>query len=182
MVLAGHYKSSKAATPARCRQPFRHTLTMQVFKTDKRFFWTNELISWVWTFAFAALLYFGIKLFSSLTNENILVGVFVILLLKLGDSLTQYHVIEIQIDEQNKQMTLILNSIMSGEKIKKYELRQASSELINNSGLTRYLSSPFTLKIFLNPKDTLVIGNRYGFKLDTLTSVDKVLKSITNQA
>lgn len=155
---------------------------MQVFKTDKKLFWANELKSWLWTFAFAALLYFGLKYFSSLTNDNIIVGVVVILLLKLADTLTQYHVREIQIDGQNNQMTVILNSKMSGEKIKQYELRQATSELINNSGLTRYLSSPFTLKVFLKPKDTFVISNRYGFTLETLTSVDKILKSMKTQA
>jgi len=155
---------------------------MQVFKTDKKLFKANELKSWLWTFAFAVLLYFGLKYFFSLTNDNIIVGVVVIFLLKLADTLTQYHVSEIQIDEQKKQMTVILNSIMSGEKIKGYELGQATSELINNSGLTRYLSSPFTLKVILKPKDTFVIGDRYGFTLDTLTLVDKVLKSIATQA
>jgi|SRR6185312_14858811 len=155
---------------------------MQVFKTDKKLFWANELKSWLYKFAFAALLYFGLKYFSSLTNDNIIIGVVVILLLKLADTLTQYHVREIQIDEQKKQMTLILNSRMSGEKIKKYELEQATSELKNNLGLTQYLSSPFTLKIFLKPKDTFVISNRYGFSLDTLTSVDKILKSMKTQA
>ena len=151
---------------------------MHVFKTDKKLFYANELKSWLWTFAFAALLYFGLKYFSSLANRNFIVVVVVILLLKLADTFTQYHVKEIQIDGQNNEMTVLLNSKMSGEKIKKYELGQATSELKNNSGFTRYLSSPFTLKVFLKPKDTFVISNRYGFPLDTLTSVDKILKSI----
>jgi hypothetical protein len=155
---------------------------MQVFKIDKKLFWTNELKSWLWTFAFAALSYFGLKYFSSFANDNIIVGVVVILLLKLADTLTQYHVKEIQIDGQKKQLTVILNSRMSGEEIKSYELAQATSELINNSGLTKYLSSPFTLKLFLNPKDTFVISNRFGFTLETLTSLDKILKSMKTQA
>ena len=154
---------------------------MQVFKTDKKLFWANELKSWLRTFAFAVLLYFGLKYFYSLTNDNIIIGFVVILLLKLSDSLTQYHVREIQIDAQKKQMNVILNSRMSGEKIKKYELDQATSELVNNIGLTKYLSSPFILKIFLKPKDTFLISNRYGFSLDTLTSVDQMLKSIKTQ-
>ena len=149
---------------------------MQVFKTDKKMFWANELKSWLWTFAFAAFLFFVFKYFFTLTNDNISVGVVVIFLLKFADTLTQYHVREIQIDEQKKQMTVILNSVMSGEKIKQYELGQVTSELITYSGLTKYLSSPFTLKIFLNPKDTFRLSNRYGFTLETLTSVDKTLK------
>jgi len=155
---------------------------MQVFKTDNKLFWANELKNWLWTFAFASFLYFGLKYFSSLTNDNIIFGVIVILLLKLADNLTQYHVREIQIEGQKKEMTVILNSRMSGEKIKIYGLEQATSELIKNSGLTRYLSSPFTLKVFLKPKDTFTISNRYGFTLDTLTSLDKVLKSTKTQA
>ncbi len=155
---------------------------MQIFKTDKKIFWTNELKSWFWTFAFAALLYFGLKYFSSLTNDIIIVGVGIILLRKLADTFTQYHIREIQIDGQKKEMSVVLNSRMSGEKIKIYGLEQAASELIINSGLTKYLSSPFTLKVFLKPKDTFVISNRYGFTLDTLTSVDKIFKSTTTQA
>lgn len=149
---------------------------MQVFKTDIKIFWANELKSWLWTFAFAAFLFFVFRYFFALTNDNISVGVVVIFLMKLADTLTQYHVKEIQIDEQKKQMTVILNSVMSGEKIKQYELGQVTSELITNSGLTKYLSSSFTLKIFLNPKDTFKLSNRYGFTIETLTSVDKTLK------
>lgn len=151
---------------------------MQVFKKDKKIFWANELKSWLWTFTFAGFLFFVFKYFFALTNDNISVGVVVIFLVKFADTLTQYHVREIQIDEQKKQMTVILNSVMSGEKIKQYELGQVTSELITNSGLTKYLSSPFTLKIFLNPKDTFRLSNRYGFTLETLTSVDKTLKLV----
>lgn len=155
---------------------------MHVFKTDKKFFWINELKSWLWTFVFAALLYFGLKQFSSLTNDNIIVGVIVILLLKIADTFTQYHIIEIQIDGQKQQLTLVLKSILSGEKIKQYALGQVTSELISHSSLTRYLSSPFTLKIFLKPKDAFIISNRYGFTLETLTSVDKTLKLMKIQS
>jgi hypothetical protein len=151
---------------------------MQVFKTDKKLFWAHELKSWLWTFVFAGLLYFGLKYFSSLTNDKNIVGVFVILFLKLGDTLTQYHVKEIQIDGQKKQVTVVLKSRMSGDKIKRYELEQATSELISNSGLTKYFSSPCTLKIFFKPNDTFLISNRYGFSIDTLTSVNNVLKSM----
>lgn len=151
---------------------------MQVFKTDKKLLWINELKSWLWTFAFAALVYFGLTYFSSLTSNVITIGIDVIVLLKIADSLTQYHVSEIQIDGENKLMAVILNSKMSGEKIKKYELGQVTSELIINSGPRRYLSSAFILKVFIKPKDTFVISNRYGFTSATLTSVDNILRSI----
>lgn len=148
---------------------------MQVFKTDKKIFGISELKSWFWTFAFAALLYFGFKLFLPVPNDSVFIGVIVILLIKLADTLTQYRLVEIQIDGQNNQLIFVLNSIMSGEKIKRYELGQATSELVNNSALTKYLSSPFTLKIFLRPKDIFRITNRYGFSLATLTSVDNAI-------
>lgn len=104
------------------------------------------------------------------------------LLLKLVDTLVQYHVVEIQVDSQKNQLTFVLNSLMSGEKIKRYDFRQATSELTNNSGLTKYLSSPLILKIFLRPKDTFRISNRYGFSSEALTSVDKTLKLLTTNS
>ncbi|NNV54946.1 hypothetical protein [Limnovirga soli] len=155
---------------------------MQFFKTNKKYFWSNELKSWLWTIAFAALVYFVLNYFYSITRDNFIIGVVVIFLRKLGDILTQYHVSEIQIDGQKKEMILILNSRMSGEKIKIYGIEQITSELIHYSGWKRYLYSPFTLNIFLNPKDKFVITNRFGFTLDTLTSVDKILKSTKAQA
>jgi hypothetical protein len=153
---------------------------MQIFKTDKKNFLANELKSWLWTLAFATLLYFGFQQFLSVTHDKLIIGVVVLLLLKIGDTLTQYHVTEIQVDKQKNELTFLLNSIMSGEKVKKYELGQASSELIHNSGLTKLLSSPVTLKIFLTTKDTFRINNRYGFSTKTLTSVDNTLKSLSN--
>lgn len=153
---------------------------MQIFKTDKNIFWANELKSWLWTLAFATLLYFGFQQFLSVTNNKLIIGVVILLLFKIGDTLTQYHVTEIQVDSQKKQLTFILNSIMSGEKVKRYELGQVRSELIHNSWLTKLLSSPFTLKIFLVPKDMFRINNRYGFSTKTLVSVDNTLKSLDN--
>lgn len=149
---------------------------MQIFKTDKKNYWINELKSWLWDIAFAALIFFGCKYFTALTNDNIVIIAFVILLIKLGDTLTQYHVREIRIDEEQQQMTTILHSPMSGEKIKQYDLSQVASALSNNSGLAKYFSSPFTLQIFLNAKNTLKLTNRYGFTLATLQSVDAALK------
>ncbi len=149
---------------------------MQIFKIDKKNYWINELKSWLWDIAFAALLYLGCKYFTTLTDDNIVIVAAVILLIKLGDTLTQYHVNEIRIDGEKQQMTVILHSPMSGEKIKQYDVSQVTSTLSNNSGLTKYLSSPFTLHIFLNPKDTLKLTNRYGFTLATLQSVDETLK------
>lgn len=149
---------------------------MQVFKPDKKNVWINELKSWLGHIAFAVLLYFGCKYFTSLTNENILIVAATILLIKLGDTFTQYRVKEIRVDEQHQRVTTILYNPVSGEQIKQYDLSQVASTLSNNTGLTKHLSSPFTLHIFLNPQNTLKLTNRYGFTLATLQSVDEALK------
>lgn len=151
---------------------------MQVFSTDTKLFWSNELKSWLWIFAFTGLLFLSLKYFLSFTNDRIIFLAVVVLLLKLSDTLTQYHVREIKIDEQKKQLIVIFHSSLSGEKIKKYNINKVTSEIIKNSGIKSYLFSHFALKIFLEPKNTLVINSRYGFTLDALLSVDKELRSI----
>ena len=150
---------------------------MQIFKTEKKIFWINELKSWVWTFVFVTIFYFGIQLFSKMTFDNLIIGVVVLLLSKIGNTLTQYHIIEIHIDREKNQLTFLLNSYISGQKNKQYELKHASSELIYNSGLTKYFTSPYFLEILIRPKDIFKIHNRYGFSLNTLISVDKSIKS-----
>ena len=150
---------------------------MQIFKTDKTTFWKNELKSWFWTTLTIAVFYFGLKLFFQMTHDKLVIGVIVLLLLKIGDTLTQYHVTEIHIDSESNQLTFMLNSIMSGEKTKQYKLEKATSDLKNNSGVTKYFASPYSLKIFLKPKDTFSLSNRYGFSFETLKQVDRSIKN-----
>jgi hypothetical protein len=104
-----------------------------------------------------------------------------VLLLKLADTLTQYHVKEIQIDGQQQQINLLLNSPMSGEKLRRYERGQVSSKFTTHSGFKKYLYAPFSLTIFLGPKARFVITNKYGFTADVLVSVDKAIKSLQPQ-
>ena len=162
----------------RCRQPF-DILIMQVFKTDRKLFWTNELKNWALTIVFATTLYYVFWLFSSPTTDNLLVGIVVLFLLKIAETLTPYHVTAIEIDRQTNHVTFKLYSLMSGDKVRKYELRQVRSELILHSGIAKLLSSPVTLKVLLMPKDTFRITSRYGFSRETLISVDNVLKSLS---
>src|SRR5688572_17181653 len=122
---------------------------MQVYKANSKIFWTNELKSWFLSFAFAVALYYCVKLFPSVLAENLMVGFAVILLLKIADVVTPYRVTEIAIDTQKDQMKFKLYSLLSGYKIKTYELRQISSELVRHSELMKLLSSPLTLKVFL---------------------------------
>jgi hypothetical protein len=150
---------------------------MQVFKTDTKLYWTNELKSWAWTTIIGILLVVVLKLYYSLSQDKLLVGIAVIFILKLGDTLTRFHVKEIKIDTQTNQLIFILNSIMSGQKNRIYTLQQATSEITHNSALAKVLYSPLTLKIFLPPKVGFRINGRYGFSANTLQEVNNALKS-----
>ena len=151
---------------------------MQVFRTDRKLFWTNELKSWALIIVFATALLFGFQLFSSTKTDNLLVGIFVLFLIKIADTITQYHVTEIEIDKLRNEMIFKLYSPMSGEKIKKYELKVVRSELRHHSGITKLLSSAVTLNLLLTPKDMFRINSRYGF---SSKSQDYILKPALRQ-
>jgi hypothetical protein len=150
---------------------------MHVFKTDTKLYLTNELKSWAWTTIIGILLVVILKSYYSLPQDKLLIGIAGIFLLKLGDTLTRFHVKEIKIDTQAKQLTFILNSIMSGQKNRIYDLRKATSELTHNSTLTKILYAPLTLKIFLPQKGGFRINGRYGFSTHTLEDINNALKS-----
>ena len=150
---------------------------MQTFKTDHTLFLKNELLSWLWTFLFAATLYFGFKFFSNLSDSKLILPVVVIFLLKLSDTFIQYHVAEIRIDREKGQLIFLLESIFSGEKVKTYELAQATSQLTIKTGFASYFDSPFILEIFLKPKEKFRLNGRYGFSQKVLEAIDDTLKS-----
>ena len=153
---------------------------MEVYKADKKIFWRSELKTWIVIILFTAFLLFLFKFLFNFSSNNIFMSVLIIFLLKLSNTLTQYHVVEIQIDKNNNQLNFILESIMSGEKVKKNELSQTSSELIFSSGFIKYLSPKFYLKILLGSNDIFKITSRYGFSLNTLTLVNKSLENIVS--
>lgn len=155
---------------------FKHTKTMHVFKTDNKLYLTNELKCWAWTILFLILLVVIFKFYYSLPQNKLLFGIIVIFLLKLGDTLTRFHVKEIKIDTQSKQLIFILNSIMAGQKNRIYDLQQATSEITHNSTLAKVLYSPITLKILLPPKGGFRINGRYGFSANTLKEINNALK------
>jgi hypothetical protein len=153
---------------------------MHVFKTDANLYLTNKLKKWALAIIFGLLLFVVLKLFSSLPQDRILFGIAVIFLLKLSDNITQFHVKEIKIDTQTKQLTFILSSIMSGQKKKIYDLREATSELTHNSTLTKIFYSPLTLKILLPQKEGFRINSQYGFSTNTLEEVNNTIKLAAN--
>ena len=149
---------------------------MQVFKTGKMLFWTNEIKSWAFNVAFAIILYLCFRQYSSMGTENISIGLAVLLVLKIEETLTPYHITEIKFDEQRNLLILNLYSPMSGDKTKEYKLEQVRSELIHHSGIRKLLYSSVTLKVLMTYRGMFKINSRYGFSPSTLTSIDKTLK------
>ena len=148
---------------------------MQVFKTDKNTFLRNELVSWLGTVLFTLLLYVGFKSFSSQPDGRLLVPVCLVILFKLRDTLTHFHIREIKVDEQANQLTFVLHSVMAGERLKSYNLRLLKSDIIRYSGLLKIFRSSATLKVTLPNQETFRVSTRYGFSANTLTIVDKTL-------
>lgn len=148
---------------------------MQIFKTDKKLFLINELKSWLWTFVFVTIIYLGLQQFFSMAHDKLIGVAVILLLLKLADAITQFHITEIHVNAQKNQLTFVLHCILSGEKIKRYELSDAASELKNNSSKILYGYSRFLLTIFLEQKGVFRISNRYGFSLATVTSVHEAI-------
>lgn len=150
---------------------------MRVFKTDKTLYLTNELKSWAWAIVSVLLFYFGAALFFYAPQDKLFVGVTLIFLFKLGETLTPYHVKEIQIEAEKNRLIFILDSILSGQRNKIHELQQTRSELIHSAGLTGALSSTLTLQIHLPGKEVYRITGRYGFPAKTLAEIHNALKS-----
>lgn len=151
---------------------------MHFFKADLKYALAIELRSWLLTSVLLMALYVVIKLFHLLSDHYFTLGTIVVVVLKLSDRLFTYQIKEIQIDEQNKQFRFILKSLLSGQKIKSYELAEVKSAFISHSGLTKHFRAPLTLKLHLSSKETALVTNRYGFRYEVLSLVDQKLKSL----
>jgi hypothetical protein len=155
--------------------PFMTKTDLQVFKINKELYKKNELRSWLWPFILATALYIAYHQFSLITQTRFIIAIAILLLLKTGNLFTQYRVTEIEIDRKSNQLSIVLKSLISGEKVKKYELAQVRSELVRNTGLMKLALSPDMLKLFLSPKDTFHISNRYGFSTETLAAINNAI-------
>ena len=152
---------------------------IQVFKTNKDLYRKNEIKSWLWTLILATAIYIVYHQFANVTNDKLIIGISVLLLLKLANLFTQYRVAVIEVDRKNNQLSILLKSLLSGEKTKKYELGQVRSEFIQNAGFMKLMLSSDMLKLFLSPKDTFHISTRYGFSTETLAAINNTLNSGT---
>ncbi|MFT3822536.1 MAG: hypothetical protein QM731_01400 [Chitinophagaceae bacterium] len=149
---------------------------MQSFKTNTKLLQRSTLKNWGWTIGMAILLFITFRLVLNFPIDKVWLGIIVIFVIRLGDAITEFHVREIRIDTAADQLTFILRSIMSGEKIRSYPLQQAASLLKYHSGFISFLSFPLTLIISLPKKEYFKINSRYGFSADTLTAIDTALK------
>jgi hypothetical protein len=154
---------------------------MQVFTPNRKIYQSNELKSWAWTVAFVLFLYFGVRSFFPISQDSLFVGVAVAFLLKLGNTLTQYHVETIQLDKESDKLNLVLSSVMSGQKYKTYDLRQITTELTENKTLLTGFKPSLALKIHITEKGSFQINSRYGFTTDTLTAVNNAVKVLNNE-
>ena|SRR5437868_5257889 len=152
---------------------------LQIFRTNKNLYRKNELRSWLWTFILATTLYIVYHQYSGVTNDKLIIGITILLLLKTASLFTQYRVTEIEVDRKKNQLSIVLKSLLSGEKVKKYELAQVRSELIQHTGLTKLVFPSEMLKLFLSPKDTFHISSRYGFSKETLKTIDNTINNLS---
>ncbi len=148
---------------------------MKVYKADKTNYWINELKSWILTFIAYAVLFFIIKSIFLRPPGKILLSICVIFILKVANILTQYRATDIRIDPTNDKLTFILNSIMSGEKSKIYDLKQTQSAIVKTSILNTFLNPGLVLKIYLPKNEVFIIRGRVGFSPATLKAIDNMV-------
>jgi hypothetical protein len=147
----------------------------QYFKAERKLYFKNEQKSWLLQCLFFVVLYLASLFLFEIKNYILIVIVFS--LVKLRETFFKYRVKEIQINHQDKQLCIVLKSIIEGEEVKRYHLADVTSTLVQRSGPMKHLFDLFYLQIAINPSDKYLITGRYGFSLETLTAVDEALRS-----
>jgi hypothetical protein len=146
--------------------------TMQTFKRDKRQYLYNESKSWLLFFVGIAALYIAASTLFAIGQDKLVIAVAVMLLMKLGDTLTTACVQEIRIDKDRNFLTWKEYSLLSGDKIKNHTLAHTTAILHQKAGK---LFAYNTLSITLSEKKDLRLTERYGFKLETLAAMERLL-------
>ena len=140
---------------------------MQVFQIDKKKYFARELKKWLVLLFFSGIGAFGGYLMNTLDLNQI--GYFLVgEILLLVQDLFQFHVREIIIDAGANELRFDLQSPLSGEMSKIFDLNDAKVILIENTGLRKWLFDPIQLKVFLPKKQVFKITKRYGFAAETL--------------
>lgn len=150
---------------------------MKIFKTDKRIRLINELKSWAWVLITTGVLVFFIFRLSSMKLEHFWNVMIVTFLMKLSDTLFQYHVDEIRIDAYTNKLFIGLSSLLSGNEEKIYDLDQVQVTTNKNFRLNKWLIGPKTINILLPKNKIFKISGRYGFSEDSLNEIESAIKS-----
>ncbi len=100
-------------------------------------------------------------------------------LMKLSDTVFQYHVGEIRIDTSTNKLIFKLSSLLSANEEKIFDLDQVRVITSKNFRLTKWLTGPVTLKILLPKNKIFNITGRYGFSVDSLNEIESAIKGAT---
>lgn len=100
-----------------------------------------------------------------------------VLLLKIADTIIQYHVHSATVDRTTNIVKLKLLSIMSGEKEIIYPLDEIESILSRKIGVRRLFSCSIILEINAPQRNTFRITKRYGFTSNDLEKIHELIQS-----
>jgi hypothetical protein len=147
--------------------------TLKIKKTD---YIKSEFKSWLWTLALLVISVIVVKVLLDWQFDKTGLLMAVIIILKLGDMITQYHAEKVMVDKFTNNFHLIFRSIMCGEKEFHYPLDKVESRIIPNGGFQRLISGPITLEINTSGRKRLRITRRYGFSSDGLRKLHELIQ------
>lgn len=149
---------------------------MNKFKPDSRLQRLSEIRYWLKYLILVGLVVLVSNYVLMLTTEKKALLLSVLLLIRIADRITQSYVSQIEINKEEANIKIALKSILSGIKVKEYELNKIKVELVEHSGLKKYTASPFELLIDIESGGLYKIGNRYGYSIDTLKEIERAAR------
>lgn len=155
---------------------------MRLFKKDKKLYWVSGIKSWVSMILFLLMLVWIFGYFWATSRDKIIVLCLVMLVSKISRNINKNFVAAVRIDAPKNEISFLLKIIISGEKIKKYDLSQARVTLIKNEGFSKFFNAPYKMTISFAPYETYVITEQDGFSYETLSLLrDAIVSETVNQ-
>jgi len=150
---------------------------MNSLQINKKDYILSELMSLLRVLALGVLVViFAKDILGRPIEKQLLLIVTPVLLLKLGDTITQYHVHAISVDKANNNLRITLLSIMSGDKTMEFALEKVNSMLVQNKGLSRLITGSSLLEINISHKKGFRISKRYGFSSTDLEKIHELIQ------
>lgn len=149
---------------------------MQVFKTDKKIYFRNEVKRILLTSLLFLVIFFALTGSTSLSPGKLYFGLAMVLILHFRDLLIPYRVNKIIVDAHDDKIVVQLKSLLLGVQENAYELSVVKTEITANTGLRRILPSPLVLRISLPSNKLFEITTQYGFSKETLYEVVAVTR------